>query len=89
EAGTRERIAPRTGLEIALAEIWSEILAVPGISVLDNFFELGGQSLQVARFVALARDRLGIELDPRAVIFETLEQLAAQGDDAADQVASF
>ena len=76
-AASVERVPPRTEREKALAEIWAEILNTHEISVTDNFFELGGQSLQVARMIARARDGLGLRVSPRAVIFESLEQLAA------------
>jgi amino acid adenylation domain-containing protein len=72
-----KRISPRNDNEKKLAAIWSEILKTDDISVADNFFELGGQSLQVTRMTALARKALGFAIPPRAVIFETLEQLAA------------
>lgn len=73
----RERIAPRDETERALADIWQEILSVGDISINDNFFELGGQSLQAAQMVARMRHRAGRKISPRAVIFETLGQLAA------------
>ncbi|WP_414574294.1 non-ribosomal peptide synthetase, partial [Nostoc sp. CCY 9925] len=38
-------LAPRTPLEHALAEIWSEVLEVKTFGVNDNFFELGGDSI--------------------------------------------
>ena len=73
----RKVIAPRNSVETALAAIWSDILSVEPVSVTDNFFELGGQSLQAAQMVARLRAREGYRISPRAVIFETLEQLAA------------
>jgi len=76
-AAPTRRAAPSTPHEIALAEIWRDILSAPDISVTDNFFELGGQSLQAARMIARARDAIGLSLTPREVIFESLEQLAA------------
>ncbi len=76
-AASARRVAPRTQREIALADIWSDILRAPEISVTDNFFELGGQSLQAARMIARARDAIGLTISAREVIFETLEQLAA------------
>ena len=75
-----ERVAPRTELEKNIAKLWEDILNVQGVSVTDNFFELGGQSLQVARMAAQFRKAHGHRLSPRAVIFETLEQLAASID---------
>ncbi len=76
-AAAARRVPPRTPQEIALADIWGDILNAPEISVTDNFFELGGQSLQAARMIARARDAIGLSISPREVIFESLEQLAA------------
>lgn len=69
------RMAPRTETEQAMADIWADLLKAPDISVTDNFFELGGQSLQVAQMVVRVREKMGMIITPRAVIFETLEQL--------------
>ncbi|MCI4661749.1 MAG: amino acid adenylation domain-containing protein [Neomegalonema sp.] len=68
---------PKGEAELLLAALWSEALGVTEISRHDNFFELGGTSLQVAQMVARARAERGLRLSPRAVIFETLEQLAS------------
>ncbi|MEM9234953.1 MAG: non-ribosomal peptide synthetase, partial [Pseudomonadota bacterium] len=76
-AEQREFIAPETPHEKALADIWSEILGVEHISATDNFFELGGQSLQAARVATIFRSRTTHRIQPRALIFETLAQLAA------------
>ena len=43
---SRERRAPRTPTELALAEIWCDVLAIESVDVEGNFFEpLGGHSL--------------------------------------------
>lgn len=75
-APMRRDVPPTSDREIALAEIWKEVLSVNSVSRIDNFFELGGQSLQAARMIARVHDQLGLRLSPRDVIFETLEQLA-------------
>lgn len=72
----KELIPPRTDMEKVLSAIWSEKLGVNRISITDNFFELGGTSLQVAEMTARLRRDHGVKIKPRAVIFETLEQLA-------------
>ncbi|MCI5044044.1 MAG: amino acid adenylation domain-containing protein [Aquisalinus sp.] len=72
-----DRVPPRTEREREIAALWQEMLEITDISVTDNFFELGGQSLQVAKMSALLRKMHGYRISPRAVIFETLEQLAA------------
>jgi hypothetical protein len=70
-------IAPRTPAEQAIAEVWKELLKVEKVSVRDNFFELGGHSLLSTQMVVRVHKAIGKRLDLRAVIFETLEQLAA------------
>lgn len=70
---------PETDTEIALAELWSELLGRPGIDVQDNFFDIGGHSLLATRLVAAIRDRFDIELPLTAVfLFPTLRELAAE-----------
>ena len=62
-------VAPRNDAELALAEIWAEVLALDEVGVHDNFFELGGHSLLVNQ--AIARTREAFELDlPMRVLFE-------------------
>jgi amino acid adenylation domain-containing protein len=73
----REAIAPRSDTEKLIASIWQDILEIDDISVTDNFFELGGQSLQVVKMTSILRKKHGLKISPRAVIFESLEQLAA------------
>ena len=48
-------------LEIALAEIWRELLKVERVGRNDNFFELGGHSLLAMRVFARARRTLHVE----------------------------
>ena len=79
-AQARTLVSPRTQSEQLIADIWMEILDVEEISVTDNFFELGGQSLQVVKMASLLRKQHGLRISPRAVIFETLEQLAVTVD---------
>jgi acyl-CoA synthetase (AMP-forming)/AMP-acid ligase II len=43
---------PRTDLEHALAQIWSQVLGRERIGVHDNFFELGGHSLLATQIAA-------------------------------------
>jgi myxalamid-type nonribosomal peptide synthetase MxaA len=53
---------PSGPTEIALGEMFRELLNVPDISAEDDFFELGGHSLMATRLVAMALERFGIEL---------------------------
>ncbi|HEX8904635.1 MAG TPA: phosphopantetheine-binding protein, partial [Longimicrobiaceae bacterium] len=70
-------VAPRTPVEEALAEIWSDVLNVERVGVNDSFFELGGHSLLVMRVVSYVREIFGVEL-PLRTIFDapTISQLA-------------
>ncbi|WP_328655665.1 non-ribosomal peptide synthetase [Streptomyces sp. NBC_00334] len=48
---------PKDDLEHALADLWSELLAVDHVTRNDDFFDLGGDSLLVARMVGRLRER--------------------------------
>ncbi|QVM89273.1 amino acid adenylation domain-containing protein [Pseudomonas entomophila] len=67
-APEREALAERAyeaaegELEIALAQLWSELLQVERVGRQDRFFELGGHSLLAMRMVGQLRQRLGLEL---------------------------
>ncbi|WP_173094253.1 non-ribosomal peptide synthetase [Actinomadura verrucosospora] len=52
---------PRNADETALAELWSQVLAVDGIGVLDDFFELGGDSLLAMRLLSRMAERSRVE----------------------------
>lgn len=55
-------IAPRTGLEKAIADIWKEILKIDKVGLQDNFFDLGGHSLHMIQVNNLVNERLKEEL---------------------------
>jgi amino acid adenylation domain-containing protein len=61
------RIAPRTGGERALADVWEQVLGVPDIGIHDNFFELGGHSLLAARVAARIATDFGVSLPVRTI----------------------
>jgi len=50
---------PRDPIELALAQIWEELLGVHPISVHDDFFELGGHSLLAVRLMSRIERRFG------------------------------
>ena len=62
--------APSTDVEIALADIWADLLGLKAthISAQSDFFQLGGHSLLVMRLVAEIRDRFAVELPLREVM---------------------
>ena len=45
-------VPPSTPTEMALANIWSEVLGIEQVSIYDNFFELGGHSLLATQIVS-------------------------------------
>jgi len=44
--------APETPTEVALAEMWTEVLKLDRVGISDDFFEVGGNSLSATRLVA-------------------------------------
>ena len=60
-------VAPRTPLELELAEICAQVLGLENqnrqaaVGVNDNFFDLGGHSLLGTRLVFLLREKYGLE----------------------------
>ena len=71
-------VAPRTPLELELAEICAKVLDLespdgnPVVGVNDNFFDLGGHSLLGTRLVFLLREKYGLEAAdlPLRALFE-------------------
>jgi amino acid adenylation domain-containing protein len=62
--------APRTPAEVAMAEIWAEVLGVQPVGIHDDFFELGGHSLLATRVVSRVRQALGFDV-PLRLLFES------------------
>lgn len=55
-------LAPATGLERVLQEVWEHVLGVTSLSMQDDFFELGGQSLQAIQVANRLSIALGREV---------------------------
>lgn len=53
---------PATDAELAVAEIWREVLGRARISADDNFLDLGGDSMTATLLLDLTNDRLGARL---------------------------
>jgi oxalate---CoA ligase len=70
-------VAPRTKIEVTLAEIWAQVLDLDRVGIHDNFFELGGDSLASAEVVTRVEKRLGVKINARQLVFGTLQQVAA------------
>jgi amino acid adenylation domain-containing protein/non-ribosomal peptide synthase protein (TIGR01720 family) len=73
-------VAPRTSVEKALAEIWSQILGIEQVGIHDNFFTLGGDSILSIQAIAKA-NQVGLRLTPKQIFeYQTIAQLAAIAD---------
>ncbi|MGH9831044.1 MAG: phosphopantetheine-binding protein, partial [Blastocatellia bacterium] len=70
-------VAPRTGTEEMLAEIWEQVLPARRVGIHDNFFKLGGHSLLGTVTISRIRAMFGVELQ-LLTLFEapTVAQLA-------------
>jgi FkbH-like protein len=67
---SEEYVAPRTGTEEVVAEIWAEVLGVEKVGVKDNFFALGGHSLMATQLLSRIREVFRVDL-PLRTMFAT------------------
>ncbi|WP_253267541.1 non-ribosomal peptide synthetase, partial [Streptomyces sp. NL15-2K] len=80
--GDDAHVAPRTGTEQVLCDIWAEVLGLPRVGVDDNFFALGGDSILSIQVVSRAR-RAGLGITSRDVFLrQTIAGLAAVAGEA-------
>ena len=70
-------LGTHTEQEHAIAQIWSRLLGVSGITPSDNFFDLGGHSLLAMQALAEMQRQLGRSFELRELIFESLAAIAA------------
>ena len=66
-AGRAAYEAPATQMEIAMADLWTELLGVERVGRHDNFFALGGHSLLGVRLVMRVRRQLGLDIAPNTL----------------------
>jgi amino acid adenylation domain-containing protein len=70
-------VAPRTGTERVLLEVWREVLGAPALGVTDRFFEIGGDSLRAIQVLSRVRGELGVDLSLRTLFtHSTVAELA-------------
>jgi myxalamid-type polyketide synthase MxaE and MxaD len=83
-------VAPRSAIELKLAELWRHTLRIDRVGVHDSFFELGGDSVLGAQIVTRARQAFGVDLDLKdAFRAFTIEALAERVESALlDRVES-
>jgi len=48
--------------ELAVGQIWAEVLGLPAVGVEDDFSALGGDSLAAEEMLAAVQERIGVEL---------------------------
>ncbi|MFF1692201.1 amino acid adenylation domain-containing protein [Streptomyces sp. NPDC058257] len=63
-----EFTAPRTPVEMVVAEIWRTVLGVGRVGAHDSFFALGGDSIRAMHTVARVRELMGAELPLRELL---------------------
>ncbi len=77
--GTKEGFyeAPRTSVEVQVADIWQQALKRDLIGLKDNFFALGGHSLNAAHIVSRIYKELGKKIELRHLFtHSTIESLS-------------
>ncbi|MFZ1660544.1 MAG: AMP-binding protein, partial [Paracoccaceae bacterium] len=82
-------VAPRTPIEVRLADLWSGLLEMDKVSVTDNFMELSGNSLLATQVISALYQQFGVDVSLRA-LFEnpTIAQLALEIERAQEQQAA-
>ena len=63
-------VVDATPTELALMQIWSDVLGVKQMNVNDDFFDLGGDSLLATQIVSRIQKRFGVEV-PLRVMFDS------------------
>ena len=73
-------VEPRTPTELAMAEIWADLLGLPEVGANDNFVELGGDSILGIHVAMRAKDA-GFPIRPKQVFqYPTVATLAKAAD---------
>ncbi|WP_122314588.1 non-ribosomal peptide synthetase [Pseudomonas cichorii] len=78
--------APQGSVEVAMAEIWAQVLGVEQVGRHDNFFELGGHSLLAINLVDRLR-KAGLKADVHVLLGQPTVAALAACDGNARQIA--
>ncbi|MCE0465008.1 phosphopantetheine-binding protein, partial [Pseudomonas uvaldensis] len=74
---------PQGDTEVAIAEIWKNLLHLDQVGRHDGFLELGGHSLLTVQLQSRLHQDLGVEIDLRTLFAQTsLSELARQVEQA-------
>jgi acyl transferase domain-containing protein len=78
--GSGSYVAPRTRLERAIVDVWTEVLGIRDVGVESSFLELGGDSLAALRLVTRLRELFNVELPLKMILQSdlTVATLAVQ-----------
>lgn len=77
-------VAPRSGTEKKIAEVWAQVLGYSKVGVDDNFFRLGGDSISAIRIVARLRDTFDLDVSVTDLLRDpTIARLSAAIPDPA------
>ena len=82
----RDIVPPDSEAERAVADIWGRVLGIEHISITDNFFNLGGRSILAVRAANEMETLLGVRIEVRRMVTETLEQIASSTAPGANRV---
>jgi amino acid adenylation domain-containing protein len=63
-------VPPESQLEVALANIWTQVLKVEQVGIYDNFFHLGGHSLMAAQVIHRINQAFDLKLSVRSIFEE-------------------
>ncbi|QMV44167.1 non-ribosomal peptide synthetase [Cohnella cholangitidis] len=78
---------PESRLQIALAEIWQDVLQADRIGIDHDFFELGGHSLKAAQLVQTVHKKLRIELTLSEIFSSpTIKELAMRLENRTESI---
>ncbi|WP_439862469.1 non-ribosomal peptide synthase/polyketide synthase [Pseudomonas antarctica] len=69
DASTQQNryVAPRTALEIQIADIWQNVLNLEQVGLTDDFFALGGHSLLATQIISRVRKTLNLDVALRSL----------------------
>jgi acyl-CoA synthetase (AMP-forming)/AMP-acid ligase II/acyl carrier protein len=73
-------VPPASATEQRIAQIWQDVLGIDRVSADANFFDVGGHSLLAMKVIARIETGLGLRLNPRVLMLDTLQQIAAACD---------
>ncbi|WP_329793388.1 amino acid adenylation domain-containing protein [Lentzea sp. DG1S-22] len=85
EIAAEEPDEPRTLTEVAVANLWRQVLGAESIGRDTNFFDLGGHSLKAARILSRIEGELGVRLPMRSLFdHPTVAGIATEVDRLRD-----